>query len=484
MSEPKQQSDKNTDQPEDKKKTFDADQINLDLIEAQYALKDTRGKKNAKSLVVLVSGIELAGKGESVKQLREWVDPRYLKVKADPPHLIQPNIPYWQPYARYIPAEGQMIVMFGNWYSDLLATSLHVSKPFDETMFENYLQQMQSFEQDLKNNHVDVVKVWFDLSWKSLQKRLDKIEPSEQRWHKLHGLDWRNKKQYENVQRLRQKFTQDWVIIDCEDEVCRDQQFAEVVLTRLKDLPNYPQKMRQKWHQADIPEILTSPNEAALEKDQYKAELKKLTKKVAEALRAEGQKTVIVFEGMDAAGKGGAIKRIVKKLDPREYGIYNISAPEKYELARPYLWRFWNKLLEDEKISIFDRSWYGRVLVERVEGFATDVEWKRAYDEINRFEKDLVDTQTVVIKFWLAISQEEQANRFKAREETPHKRFKITAEDWRNRKRWDDYLLAAADMLHRTNTEDAPWYIIATNDKYTARLEILKAILKQLKVDA
>lgn len=483
MSEPKQQSDKNTDQPEDKKKTFDADQINLDLIEAQYALKDTRGKKNAKSLVVLVSGIELAGKGESVKQLREWVDPRYLKVKADPPHLIQPNIPYWQPYARYIPAEGQMIVMFGNWYSDLLATSLHVSKPFDETMFENYLQQMQSFEQDLKNNHVDVVKVWFDLSWKSLQKRLDKIEPSEQRWHKLHGLDWRNKKQYENVQRLRQKFTQDWVIIDCEDEVCRDQQFAEVVLTRLKDLPNHPQKMRQKWHQADIPEVLTSPNEAALEKDQYKAELKKLTKKVAEALRAEGQKTVIIFEGMDAAGKGGAIKRIVKKLDPREYGIYNISAPEKYELARPYLWRFWNKLLEDEKISIFDRSWYGRVLVERVEGFATDVEWKRAYDEINRFEKDLVDTQTVVIKFWLAISQEEQANRFKAREETPHKRFKITAEDWRNRKRWDDYLLAAADMLHRTNTEDAPWYIIATNDKYTARLEILKAILKQLKVD-
>lgn len=483
MSEPKQQSDKNTDQPEDKNKTFDADQINLDLIEAQYALKDTRGKKNAKSLVVLVSGIELAGKGESVKQLREWVDPRYLKVKADPPHLIQPNIPYWQPYARYIPAEGQMIVMFGNWYSDLLATSLHVSKPFDETMFENYLQQMQSFEQDLKNNHVDVVKVWFDLSWKSLQKRLDKIEPSEQRWHKLHGLDWRNKKQYENVQRLRQKFTQDWVIIDCEDEVCRDQQFVEVVLARLKDLPNHPQKMRQKWHQADIPEILTSPNEAALEKDQYKAELKKLTKKVAEALRAEGQKTVIVFEGMDAAGKGGAIKRIVKKLDPREYGIYNISAPEKYELARPYLWRFWNKLLEDEKISIFDRSWYGRVLVERVEGFATDVEWKRAYDEINRFEKDLVDTQTVVIKFWLAISQEEQANRFKAREETPHKRFKITAEDWRNRKRWDDYLLAAADMLHRTKTEDAPWYIIATNDKYTARLEILKAILKQLKVD-
>ena len=192
---------------------------------------------------------------------------------------------------------------------------------------------------------------------------------------------------------------------------------------------------------------------------------------------------MIVFEGMDAAGKGGAIKRIVKKLDPREYGIFNISAPEKYELARPYLWRFWNKLLEQETISIFDRSWYGRVLVERVEGFASDVQWKRAYDEINRFEKDLSDTQTVVVKFWLAISKEEQEARFKARELTPHKRFKITAEDWRNRGRWDDYLTAAADMLERTHTDYAPWYVIATNNKYSARIQILKALLKQLKAD-
>ena len=462
---------------------FDADAMSLNLIEAQYALKNTRAKKNAKSLVILVSGIELAGKGEAVKQLREWVDPRYLKVKADPPNIIRSDLPYWQSYARFIPAEGQIIVMFGNWYSDLLATSLHVTKPFDETMFETYLEQMRSFEQDLKNNHVDVVKVWFDLSWKSLQKRLDKIEPSEQRWHKLHGLDWRSKKQYENVQRLRQKFTEDWVVIDCEDEECRNQKFAEVVLDHLKQLPNHPVKSRQKWKQLDVPQELLEPSEDALEKSEYKAQLKKLTKKVAEALRVEGRKTVIVFEGMDAAGKGGAIKRIVKKLDPREYGIYNISAPEKYELARPYLWRFWNKLLEEESISIFDRSWYGRVLVERVEGFASDIEWKRAFNEINRFEKDLSDTQTVVIKFWLAISQEEQAARFKAREETPHKRFKITEEDWRNRKRWDEYLLAAADMLGRTNTDYAPWYTIATNDKYTARIQILTAILKQLKAD-
>lgn len=460
-----------------------SEDLSLKLIEAQYALKNTRSKKNAKSLVILVSGIELAGKGESVKQLREWVDPRYLRVKADPPHLMNINTPFWQPYTRFIPTEGQMIVLFGNWYSDLLATTLHVSKPFDDTLFEAYTQQMQAFEQDLKNNHVDVVKVWFDLSWKSLQKRLDKIDASEQRWHKLHGLDWRNKKQYDSLQRLRRKFTDDWLIIDCEDEQQRDHQFAEHILKHLTALPNHALKVRSKWQQASVPEVLLQPSTEALVEEDYKVELKKLTKKVAAALRVDGRRTVIVFEGMDAAGKGGAIKRIVKKLDPREYGIYNISAPEKHELARPYLWRFWNKLLDEENISIFDRSWYGRVLVERVEGFASDVQWKRAYDEINRFEKDLSDTQTVVVKFWLAISKSEQEARFKAREQTPHKRFKITNEDWRNRERWDDYLTAAADMLHRTDTEYAPWYVIGTNDKYSARIQILKALLKQLKAD-
>ncbi|WP_445114767.1 polyphosphate:AMP phosphotransferase [Acinetobacter sp. WZC-1] len=462
---------------------MDPDQLSLDLIEAQYALKSTRGQKNAKSLVVLVSGIELAGKGESVKQLREWVDPRYLRVKADPPHLIRNDETFWQPYTRFMPAEGQMIVMFGNWYSDLLSTALHVSEPFDDTLFDAYVEQMQSFEQDLKSNRVDVIKVWFDLSWKSLQKRLDKMDAADQRWHKLHGLDWRNKKQYDNVQKLRQRFTDDWQIIDCEDEEVRDQQFAQYILKNLKHLPNHPVKLRTKWAQADIPAELIHPAEQIMQKDDYKAELKKLTVKVAEAMRLSGRKVLITFEGMDAAGKGGAIKRIVKKLDPREYGIYTIAAPEKYELARPYLWRFWMKLLEDEKISIFDRSWYGRVLVERIEGFATDVEWKRAYDEINRFEKDLADNQTIIIKFWLAISKDEQEQRFKAREETPHKRFKITPDDWRNRDRWDDYLNAAADMLQRTHTFYAPWHVIASNDKYTARIEILRAILKQLRAE-
>ncbi|MEB3791906.1 phosphate--AMP phosphotransferase [Acinetobacter sp. IK40] len=461
----------------------DEDELSLDLIEAQYALKESRDKKNAKSVLVLVSGIELAGKGEAVKQLREWLDPRYLRVKADAPQFLTNNQPFWQSYSRFIPAEGQIVVMFGNWYSDLLTTAMHVSKPLNEQLFDGYIEQMRAFEHDLQNNHVHIVKVWFDLSWKSLQKRLDQIDASEQRWHKLHGLDWRNKKQYDTLQGLSQRFTDDWFVIDGENEKLRDQSFAQYLLQTLQELPEHQTKVSQKWQQAEIPQHLLEPAQVSLEKQDYKAELRKLSKKVAEKLRFDERKVVICFEGMDAAGKGGAIKRIVKKLDPREYEIHTIAAPERYELRRPYLWRFWNRLNDSGKITIFDRTWYGRVLVERIEGFASTVEWQRAYNEINRFEENLVDSQTVIVKIWLAISKEEQALRFKAREQTPHKRFKITEEDWRNREKWDDYLKAAADMLERTDTDYAPWYVIATDNKYSARIQVLKAILQQLKAD-
>ena len=459
------------------------EELSLDLIEAQYALKDSQDKKNAKSVLILVSGIELAGKGEAVKQLREWLDPRYLKVKADAPKLLSADETFWQSYTRFIPAEGQIVVMFGNWYSDLLSTAMHVAKPLDETLFDAYVEQMRSFEHDLQNNNVHVIKVWFDLSWKSLQKRLDQIDASEQHWHKLHGLDWRNKKQYDTLQSLSQRFTDDWYVIDGEDAERRDQCFAQYILQTLQELPVHQTKVTEKWQQAKIPNELLEPSKQVLDKDQYKDELSKLTKKVADALRYDDRKVIVALEGMDAAGKGGAIKRIVKKLDPREYEIHTIGAPERYELRRPYLWRFWNKLNDGEKITIFDRTWYGRVLVERIEEYATTVEWQRAYDEINRFEQSLVDSQTIVVKIWLAISKDEQAVRFKEREETPHKRVKITPEDWRNREKWDDYLDAAADMFERTNTDYAPWYVIATDDKNTARIEVLKVILKQLKAD-
>lgn len=460
------------------------DELSLALIEAQYALIEQQDTRLGKGLLVLVNGIELAGKGEAVKQLREWVDPRYLQVKAETAQLLSCRQPFWQPYSPFIPAAGQIQIMFGNWYSDLLATALHVTEPLSQSRFDRYIEQMRTFEQDLRHNQVEVVKVWFDLSWDELQRRLDHLTPAEQAWQRQHGLDWRDRAEYDTVQQLRQRFSADWRVIDGADKQARDQQFAQHILQAMPSVPaNAAEPACSDWTQADIPAVLLNPQTRELPEADYKQQLKVLSQQVAQALRVDKRRVVIVFEGMDAAGKGGAIKRIIKKLDPREYQIHSIGAPERYELRQPYLWRFWTRLSDQPALSIFDRSWYGRVLVERVEALAQPQEWQRAYAEINRFEQDLSNSQTCVIKFWLAISQEEQAQRFKARCDTPHKRFKITDEDWRNRHKWDDYLEAAADLLAQTSTPWAPWQVIASDDKHSARIQILEGILKQLKAE-
>jgi len=189
---------------------------------------------------------------------------------------------------------------------------------------------------------------------------------------------------------------------------------------------------------------------------------------------------VLVFEGWDAAGKGGAIKRICEKLDPRGYVVYSISAPQGEDKTRHYLYRFWRRLPERGQVAIFDRSWYGRVLVERVEGFATETEWKRAYKEINSFERQLRDFGTILAKFWIHISRDEQLRRFKERESTGYKAWKLTEEDWRNRGKWAEYEAAVEEMLLRTSTRTAPWDLVAGNDKYTARVKILSVMVDRL----
>lgn len=454
----------------------DENQLSLALIEAQYRLL----KEQNKSLLIIVSGIETAGKGQAVQQLRELIDPRYLRVKSLAPQLLQPQQPIWLRYTPDLPAIGQITVMFGAWYSDLFTTALHATRPFNQHDFEHYVANIAQFEHDLQQNNVHVIKVWFDLSWKNVQKRLAKLDSTQRLLHALYGMDWQNKNQYDALQKLGQSLASDWFIINGEHPQ-RNQIFAEHILNALQQ-PIV--KNHHTIYQAQkIAKTLVEPNTNSLNHDdiaQHKAMIKQLSKKVAQLLRQEHRRIVIVLEGMDAAGKGGAIKRIVKRLDPREYDIHSISAPEPYELRRPYLWRFWTKLAQGRKIQIFDRSWYGRVLVERIEQFAHQTEWQRAYDEINRFEQDLTQHQTLVVKFWLAISSQEQLHRFEQREQTPHKRFKITAEDWRNRAKWQDYLQASSDMLHYTHNTYAPWHIIATDSKYQARLQILQTLVKAL----
>jgi len=219
-------------------------------------------------------------------------------------------------------------------------------------------------------------------------------------------------------------------------------------------------------------------------KERYREEFKKLRARLTALShdpRLKSTTAVLVFEGNDAAGKGGAIRRVTACLDARYYRTVPVAAPTEEERAQPYLWRFWRHLPRHGRFILFDRSWYGRVLVERVEGFAAEADWLRAYSEINEFERSLVRHGSVVVKFWLAISKEEQYRRFKAREKIAFKRFKITGEDWRNRRKWDPYETAVCDMVDRTSTSIAPWTLVEANNKYHARLKVLATLCGALE---
>lgn len=515
--------------------SMDKDTLRLALVTAQYALRATRQRapvttNKPTGILVLVNGMEQAGKGTAVKQLREWVDPRLLKVEATVGGCPLAYQPIWQVHTKMMPRHGDVMVYFGNWYADLLYNTMRMaiaeSKDTDESSEDNeykkagwqaYFQQqlvkLQTFEKDLVANQTKLLKCWFHVDVETLQARLNDTEADPQF---LYQIDWHNEKVIETfnevaVTLLRQQ--DDWIIIDGKDKSQAANHFCHEVLQAMQNALTSSQPSTTKsqvkqslsnkstlhksksdktlesaFEPVKIPAYLKDIENSKIEKADYQKALTAKQARLAELLRARnGHHVIFAFEGMDAAGKGGAIKRLVAPLDPREYQIYNIGAPMLYEAEHPYLWRFWTKLPNQQtdrisRIAIFDRTWYGRVLVERVEGFAADEEWQRAYDEINRFEADLAAVGTVVIKYWLAIDKKEQLKRFEAREETPHKQFKLTEDDWRNRDKWSDYVQSAADMLARTDTADAPWCVVATNNKRQARLEVLDHAIKQLSV--
>lgn len=515
--------------------SMDKDALRLALVTAQYALRATRQQtpptlNKPTGLLVLVNGMEQAGKGTAVKQLRQWVDPRLLKVEATVGHAPLSYQPIWQVHTGAMPRHGDVMVYFGNWYADLLYNVMRIATSNNEdkkkqsknqkhidknalpiAKWQAYLQQqlaeLKAFEQDLIANHTRLLKCWFHVDMETLHSRLQDSKADPQF---LYQIDWNSKTVIEKFNEvaatlLRQQ--DDWIIIDGDDKSAAADDFCHEVLHAMqmalvssrtsttesaeKKPPSKTKKSKPKVEQAPfepvkIPKSLTNIDDSKISKSEYNDALAKKQTRLAELLRArQGRHVVFAFEGMDAAGKGGAIKRLVAALDPREYQIYNIGAPMLYETQHPYLWRFWTKLPNEQtnrvsRIAIFDRTWYGRVLVERVEGFATDEEWQRAYDEINRFESDLTTAGTLVIKYWLAIDKKEQLKRFEARQDTPHKQFKLTDDDWRNRDKWSDYVQSAADMLARTDTKTAPWCIIATNEKRQARLDVLDHAIQQL----
>jgi len=455
-------------------------------------------------VIILISGVDGGGKGETINQLYEWMDPRYLSTFAfTNPTDEELERPFMWRYWRILPPKGRIGIFSGSWYS--IPISDRVMKVSAKSNFEKRIDAINRFERMLVNEDVLILKFWFHLSKKAQKKRLKKLEKNPLTSWRVTKESWKRLNTYNELQIVAAQILRStstpwapWTIIEATDDHYRNLTVGKIIkesinkrLTK-KDttgnttatLPLTPNIRELTRSVTDIDVITAIDLSLKLNKNEYRKKLPKYQGELSELIRSDKFKklsVVLVFEGSDAAGKGGAIRRLAAAMDARQYQIVPVAAPTEDEKAQPYLWRFWKHLPRDGRMTIFDRSWYGRVLVERIENFCSQSDWLRAYSEINDFEEEIASSHTIIIKFWLQISQQEQLRRFKEREKIAFKKFKITEEDWRNRKKWDQYHQAVCDMIERTSTQLAPWTLVEAEDKKYARVKILKTICEKIK---
>ncbi|HWA78032.1 MAG TPA: polyphosphate:AMP phosphotransferase [Polyangiaceae bacterium] len=478
------------------KATFERELPGLreELLKAQYEVLD----KRTFPIVLVVGGVEGAGKGETVSALSEWLDPRHLQVHAMGPASDEERErpPMWR-YWRRLPPKGKIGVFFGSWYTEPIVS--HALGKSSDGRFAQSLGEIRRFEQMLAAEGALILKFWFHLGKKAQRKRLDTLWSDKHNRFRVEKEDWKRLAHYDDFRASSARALTEtdapeapWLIIDGSEARYRHfntaKALAEAMKRRLASdsvAESAPARAAELVETVErLPLVRSLDLTRRLEKTEYEAQLEKYQRRLTLLTRKRGfakLSPVLVFEGMDAAGKGGAIRRVTRALDARLYDVHPIAAPSDEEKSQPYLWRFWRHAPRDGKFAIFDRSWYGRVLVERVEGFASEPTWMRAYGEINDFEQQLVQAGNVLAKFWLQISPEEQLRRFHEREGTPFKRFKLGPEDWRNREKWPEYERAASDMIEHTSTEFAPWTLVEAEDKYFARIKILRTLCEAIE---
>ena len=476
-----------------KKKDFNEAEMTLrhQLLQVQFELED-----KPFPVIVIVSGVEGAGKGSVVHRLNEWMDPRGIETYAfwDTSDEEQGRPHYWR-FWRAMPAHGRIGVFFGSWYTRPIID--RVFSKIDDAELDADMQRIGEFERMLFDDGALIVKLWLHIKEDSARKQLEKDQQQALKFLRIPDGDAAQRSLYRDFTRVSERAIRQtdtnhspWHLIEAEDANYRDLTAGETLLQALQDHLGKTRQSAPSHTPVGLltpaqPTILdTVPSGAQIKPAAYKKQLAALQQKLTGlAWQAREQKIscVAVFEGWDAAGKGSAIRRITQAIDPRLFQLIQFAAPTDEERAHHYLWRFWRHLARDGKSTFFDRSWYGRVLVERVEGFARDDEWQRAYAEINRFEEQIAAHGSVVLKFWIHISEEEQLARFKLREVTPHKQHKITNEDWRNREKWKEYEEAVHDMVTHTSTSYATWTLVAGNDKRYARIQILQTFCDALE---
>lgn len=449
-------------------------------------------------VVILVAGVDCAGKGETVNILNEWMDPRHIETHAlrdltdeerERPRMYR----YW----RVLPPKGKIGIFIGTWYSTPLIDNVYGN--IKNAELDQQLERILRFEKMLCDEGALVLKFWLHLSKDEQKKRLKSLQKDPKTRWRVTETDWQHYKLYDTFRQVSERMLRStstaeapWTIVEGTDPRYRYLTIGKTLQAALRQRLDISE---EPCHIEPIPPVIpaidnllllrTLDLSKKLKKTEYENELEKYQGKLNLLTRHPDFKklsVVVVFEGNDAAGKGGSIRRITQALDARQYRVVSIAAPTEEERAQPYLWRFWRNIPRKSRFAVFDRSWYGRVLVERVEGYCRRADWMRAYGEINDFEEQMVRKRTVVFKFWLSISRDEQLRRFKEREKVGFKRFKITDEDWRNREKWEEYELAVCDMIDRTSTEIAPWTLVEANDKNYARIKVLKTLCERLEV--
>lgn len=471
-------------------------ELHTELLKVQRRLRGSQVP-----VIVIVSGVEGAGKGGVVNQLNTWLDARGLQTVAfwgeTDEERERPR--FWR-FWRTLPPRGTVGILFGSWYTQPIVDRVYGR--LRQAEFDRELRRIAFFERMLVDDGALIVKFWFHLTKKEQRRRLREDAKGGETGRRVSPLTKRFSKRYDKFARISERALRQtdtglcpWHVIEAMDWRYCHLAVGETLL----------QALRQRLGETEIgqpaePEVATSSTSLQptteltvldrvdltqrLEASAYSQRLAVLQGRLHRlAWKAWHEKvnTVAVFEGWDAAGKGGAIRRLTQGMDARLFRVISIAAPTDEEKAQHYLWRFWRHLPRAGFVTLYDRSWYGRVLVERVEDFASHEEWMRAYSEINEFEEQLCEHGVVLLKFWLHLSQDEQLRRFEERKTTPWKHHKITEEDWRNRQRWGEYEEAVNDMVARTSTEYAPWTLVAAEDKRWARLEVLESFSRRLE---
>ncbi|MDO5407050.1 MAG: polyphosphate:AMP phosphotransferase [Eubacteriales bacterium] len=454
-------------------------------------------------VIILFEGMGAAGKGTQINRLIQSLDPRGFDVYASNRETEEEAMrPFLWRFWTLTPENGRIAIFDRSWYRKVLIDRF--DRDTKKKEIQGAFEDIRSFEKQLSDGGAVIIKLFLCISKEEQKKRFKKLEESKETGWRVTEGDWERNRQYDRYLKINEEMLEKtdmeyapWTIIEATDRNYAAMKILKTVTDRMEGaLREKAARKAFREQKMSMGAVATADScyqngvlsgvdlTKSLTREEYKEQIDVLQKKL-ELLHSELYRlripVVLGFEGWDAGGKGGAIKRLTSHLDPRGYQVCPTAAPNDIEKKHHYLWRFWNKVPKAGHIAIFDRTWYGRVMVERIEGFCSEEDWKRAYQEINEMEAHMANSGAVVLKFWLHIDKDEQERRFKERMETPEKQWKITDEDWRNREKWDQYEQAVNEMLVRTSTTYAPWIVVEGNCKYYARVKVLQTVVDALE---